>query len=255
MKIIRCLFALLLFVAQLVPNAHAEGTDPTIYFDGTIYLDGKRLELSQEHQPILRNGSNYLPVTTLAEPLDKQAADIEPSIEIGGVHYAPLRIAAEASGCTVEWFGGADCRIELLSPEFKTVLESFLIGGRVDYSYRDGIVGYLGRRYPYGGKLMLDFDFSGDWPRFYIELDELAGYIERDAVLRDEIRIVNARLITPEMSAEDKLLAINDYICANYSYDYAEKKDRTVYEAWFSDVVTCTGYARIFEAMATEAGD
>lgn len=165
----------------------------------------------------------------------------------------PLRAIAEASGFTVEWCG-ADSRIELLSPKFKTVLESFLNGERLDFANKDGIIGYLSRSYPYVGKLKLSTDYSGDWPLFYVSADELEAYIECDATMRSEIQGVNAELLMPEMSPEDKLLAINAYICRRWSYDYDEKKDRDLTEAWESDVVTCTGYARIFEAMARDAG-
>ncbi|MDD7369801.1 MAG: transglutaminase domain-containing protein [Berryella intestinalis] len=90
--------------------------------------------------------------------------------------------------------------------------------------------------------------------------DRLNGFKESAASADDVI----ARIIAPGMSERDKVIAINDWIAANATYDYESNRDIVAKPDDVSDhqatgvfvegKAVCEGYAQAFQILAQKAG-
>ncbi|MBQ8327728.1 MAG: SH3 domain-containing protein [Lachnospiraceae bacterium] len=67
------------------------------------------------------------------------------------------------------------------------------------------------------------------------------------------IQMVLAECVTPEMSARDKAIAINNYLCNFCEYDYTYTY-RSTYDALTHGQVVCQGYANAYKKLMEAAG-
>ena len=83
---------------------------------------------------------------------------------------------------------------------------------------------------------------------------------QQESQLSAKIAEVISEIITPSMSAYEKIEAINTYICDHVEYDYVHKDDNsyllchTAYAALIDGKAVCDGYSALFYRMCLTAG-